>query len=384
MPEKMISVKLSVESEKVKDELRELISSMEWFHLLEDDAPSSCDLLIFEIGQNGQNAQEEFQLIREMLNSGLAREIYLTSSSLEPEILLQALRAGAKEFFPQPIKREEVRGALLEFKVRRGEAKIDGEKQKEGKIIYAIGSKGGVGTSTVAVNLATSLKDSKGSPSVALIDMNLLSGEIPIFLDIEPAFSWGEVFGNISRLDPTYLMSILSKHSSGICVLPSPKPFDGLEVTTPELIETLLGLMRKMFDYIVIDGGQSLGDISLKVMEMSDVVLLISILNVPCITNVKRLLWTFQRLGYPQRENIRIIVNRNNGKSEISAKEAEKNINHKIFWLIPNDYTTTMSAINQGKTISSMARESRIRKNFEELALSLSEKGNWRVGVGVE
>ena len=376
MAEEKISVKLSVKSEKVRDELEELISSMEWFHLHEDDASSPCDLLIYEIGQNGHNPQEEFRLIREMLNSGVAGEIYLTSSSLEPEILLQALRAGAKEFFPQPIKREEVKGALLEFKVRRGEARSDGEKQKEGKIIYAIGSKGGVGTSTVAVNLAASLKDSKGSPSVAVIDMNLLSGEIPIFLDIEPAFSWGEVFVNISRLDPTYLMSILSKHSSGIYVLPSPKPFDGLEVTTPELIETLLGLMRKMFDYIVIDGGQSLGDISLKVLEMSDVVLLISILNVPCLSNVKRLLWTFQKLGYPQRENIRIIVNRNNGKSEISAKEAEKTIDNKIFWLIPNDYGTTMSAINQGKTISSMARESRIRKNFEELALSLSEKGN--------
>jgi pilus assembly protein CpaE len=376
MPGKMISVKLSVKSKQVRDELEELISSMEWLHLHENDAPSSCDLLIYEIGQNGLNPQEEFQLVRETLKSGVAREIYLTSSSLEPEILLQALRAGAKEFFPQPIKREEVKGALLELKVRRGEVKIDGEKQKEGKIIYAIGSKGGVGTSTVAVNLAASLKDSKGSPSVVLIDMNLLSGEIPIFLDIEAAFSWGEVFGNISRLDSTYLMSILSKHSSGIYVLPSPKPFDGLEVATPELIETLLGLMRKMFDYIVIDGGQSLGDISLKFLEMSDLVLLISILNVPCLTNVKRLLWTFQRLGYPEREKIKIIVNRNSGKSEISAKEAEKSINNKIFWLIPNDYGTTMSAINQGKTISSMARESRIRKNFEELALSLSEKGN--------
>jgi pilus assembly protein CpaE len=376
MAEEKISVKLSVKSEKVKDELEELISSMEWFHLHESDSPSPCDLLIYEIGQNGYNPQEEFQFIREMLNSGVAREIYLTSSSLEPEILLQALRTGAKEFFPQPIKREEVSAALLEFKVRRGEVKSDGEKQKGGKIIYAIGSKGGVGTSTVAVNLAASLKDSKGFPSVALVDMNLLSGEIPIFLDIEPAFNWGEVFGNISRLDPTYLMSILSKHSSGIYVLPSPKPFDGLEVTTPELIETLLGLMRKMFDYIVIDGGQSLGDTSLKVLEMSDLVLLISILNVPCLANLKRLLWTFQRIGYPEREKIRIIVNRNNGKSEISAKEAEKSINDKIFWLIPNDYGTTMSAINQGKTISSLGRESRIRKNFEGLALSLLEKGN--------
>jgi pilus assembly protein CpaE len=221
----------------------------------------------------------------------------------------------------------------------------------------------------MAVNLATSLVESSPSPRVALIDMNLLFGEIPIFLNIESSFDWGGVARDISRLDPTFLMSILSKHASGVYVLPSPTGLDGVNVATPEIIEKILGLMRSVFDFIVIDGGQAIDDISLKILEMSDTVLLIGILSLPCLTNVKRLLWIFQKLGYPLLENIKIIINRHTDrKSVIPPEEAEKSINQKIFWFVPNDYPTTMSAINQGKTLSAVAPTAEVSKNLKSLA----------------
>jgi pilus assembly protein CpaE len=231
-----------------------------------------------------------------------------------------------------------------------------------------------VGTTTLAVNLATSLAELEGSPLVALIDMNLLFGEIPLFLDVKSVFNWGEVARNISRLDSTYLMSILSKHSSGVHVLPSPTGLDGVNVATPEIIEKLLGLMQNVFDFIVIDGGQSLDEISLKILEVSHTVLLVAILSLPCLTNIRRLLWMFQKLGYPQAENIKIIVSRYHKKSVISLKEAEETLNKKIFWLVPNDYSTTMSAINQGKTLSKVAQGAEVTKNLAELASAFSEK----------
>jgi pilus assembly protein CpaE len=243
------------------------------------------------------------------------------------------------------------------------------EKKTRGKIIDVIGSKGGVGNTTMAVNLATSLVESSPSPRVALIDMNLLFGEIPIFLNIESSFDWGGVARDISRLDPTFLMSILSKHASGVYVLPSPTGLDGVNVATPEIIEKILRLMRNVFDFIVIDGGQAIDDISLKILEMSDTVLLIGILSLPCLTNVKRLLWIFQKLGYPLLANIKIIINRHTDrKSVIPPEEAEKSINQKIFWFVPNDYPTTMSAINQGKTLSAVAPTAEVSKNLKSLA----------------
>jgi pilus assembly protein CpaE len=371
MAENPIVVKFEIKQQKVREELEAVISSVEGFRVETSNTPVQCDLLILEIGED---LKKEFQLIQNIQDSGTAREIFLTSSRMDPDLLIQVMRAGVNEFFPQPIKKEEVKAALLKLGERRKKVKYDGEKKK-GKIIDVIGSKGGVGNTTIAVNLAASLIEQADSRLVALIDMNLLFGEIPIFLNIESGFNWGEIARNMSRLDATFLMSILSKHSSGLYVLPSPTGLDGVNVATPEIIEKLLGLMRSVFDYIVIDGGQALDDISLKILEMSDTVLLVGILSLPCLTNVKRLLWIFQKLGYPQQENIRILINRHHRKNAVIApKEAEESINQKIFWFVPNDYPTTMSAINQGRTLGAVAHGAEVSRNLRELASKFIEK----------
>lgn len=371
MPEKTISIRLDIKNQTVRNELEEFISSMKGISLQRSETLEACDLLILEIGDD---LKKEFRFIHSIQESGMVQEIFLTSSRLDPDFLIQALKTGVKEFFSQPINREEVREALLKFKERKESVKLVPEKKKEGKIIYILGSKGGVGTTTVAVNLATSLIELEGSPSVALIDMNLIFGEIPIFLNIESGFNWGEIARNISRLDATYLMSILGKHPSGVKVLPSPTGLDGVNVATPEIIEKILSQMLSVFDFIVVDGGQSLDDISLKILEMSEIVFLVAILSLPCLTNVKRLLWTFQKLGYPPEGNIKIIISRYLKNSVITTKEAEESLKKEIFWLIPNDYLTTMSAINQGKTLASISRGAEISKSFQELASSFLEK----------
>ncbi len=373
MPEKNILVRLAIKNQKVREDFERMISSMEGFHLQKSNPPASSDLLILEIGND--DLEKEFQLIHSIQASGNVREIFLTSSRLDPDLLIKALRAGAKEFFPQPIKKDEVMSALLKFKERRDSIKLVEGKKHRGKIIDVVGSKGGVGTTTIAVNLATSLIESRNSLSVALIDMNLLFGEIPTFLNINAAFNWGEVAKNITRLDPTYLMSILSKHPSGLYILPSPTGLDGINIATPEIIEKLLVLMLNVFDFIIIDGGQSLDNISLKILEMSDHLLLVAILSLPCITNIKRLLWTFQKLGYPREENIKIIMSRYHNKSLISIRDAEQSIKKDIFWTVPNDYPATMAAINQGKSLRSVAQGAEVTKNLRELASALLGKG---------
>lgn len=372
MSKNTISVRLEIKKQNVKEELEKIVSSMEGFHLQKSGTSLPCDLLILEIVED---LKKEFQLVHSLQANGTGMEVFLTSSHFESSLLIQALRAGAKEFFFQPIQEEEVRDALLRFKERKESGKFSGENRKRGKIIHIIGIKGGVGATTVAVNLATSLAGLEESLSVELIDMNTLFGEIPVFLDIESAFNWGDVARNISRVDSTYLLSILSRHSSGVHVLPSYTGLDGANVATPEMIEKLLNLMRALFDFIVIDGGQSLDDISLKILEMSDTVLLVGVLSLPCLTNLKRLLWTFHRSGYPPEVKVKILISHYHKKSLISLKEAEEIIRKKISWTIPNDYPTTMSAINQGKTLSEVAHGAEISRNIKELASTFLERG---------
>jgi pilus assembly protein CpaE len=138
-----------------------------------------------------------------------------------------------------------------------------------------------------------------------------------------------------------------------------------------------------MFDFVVIDGGQSLGDMSLKILELSDTVLLISILSLPCLSNTNKLLRTFHDLGFPPKENIKLLINRYLKKSDISIKDAETSLTKEIFWAIPNDYQTAITATNRGKALSQFAPREEITRSFRNLAAELGpesekqEKKGW-------
>ena len=387
-----ISVRLEIKSGKAREDLEAAVASLEGFRLEKRcDSPSSDCLVILEIGNDGADLQKELQAIHLIQDSGGGQEIFLTSPRFEPNLLLAAMRAGAREFFPQPINRNEVRSALLKFKEWRAGRKACAVGKKT-RIVNVIGSKGGIGTTTIAVNLATGVAelpiDSGNRPSVVLVDMNLLFGQISLFLNVEPAFDWGQACQDISRVDSTYLMTLLSKHRSGIYVLPSPTGLEGLNGATPEAVGKLLTTLRGAFDFVVIDAGHHFDGVSAKVLESADTVLLVTLLDLPNLTNLKRLLTTFERLGYPQKENIKIVANRYHRKSKafLSVEEAEESIGRKIFWLVPNDYHVTMSAINQGKSLAGIDPKAEIARSIRELAFSFLPKGEndvaqsaWRI-----
>ena len=372
MADNIATVWLEIKNKKVRDEMSDIVSSVPGFAVQKSSDLEDCDILVIELGED---CKRDCQNISSLLNSGAVKDIFLILPRTEPEVLLQAMRSGAREFFTMPVNREDVVQALLKFKEKNRSIASSEKSRKKGKIINIVGSKGGIGTTTLAVNFAASLLDSPGPrKSVALIDMNLLFGDIPLFLDIESAFNWGEVAKNISRLDSTYLMSILSKHSSGLYFLPSPTKIDGVHVASSEIIRKLLHLMQKDFDYIVIDSGQSLDEMSLKVLELSDTVLVNSILSLPCLVNVKRLVETFRRLGYPADEKVKVVINRYHKNSLISLKEAEKGIAKRIYWQVPNDFQTTISAINQGKTLADVAGKADITQNIRELVSKVTQR----------
>lgn len=263
-----------------------------------------------------------------------------------------------------------IKDALETFKEKR--LLMTGkEALNNGQVIYVIGSKGGVGATTVAVNLAASFSQKKRIQSVALIDMNLLFGDIPLFLNIEPKYNWSEIAKNISRLDFTFLNHILSIDESGLCVLPSPSYLSKQYAAKPDILEQLLIVMQHMFDYIVIDGGQSLSSISQKILEMSNTVLLVTALNLPCLLNANKLLKTFHNLDFPPEQHIKVIANRFIKLSDISLRDAEISLEKKIFWTIPNDFKTTMTALNRGKALIQSAPRKEITQNFKELAAKL-------------
>jgi pilus assembly protein CpaE len=381
MTDKTISINLVIKNESLKRTFEDIIASIKGLEVLASASPPPVDLLIIELG--GQ-IDREFELIRTLLDSGGAGEVFIASANTNPGVLLRAIKTGVKEYFSLPLKEEEVSQALQELRDKKTKSAAS-PPAKSGKILDVIGSKGGVGSTTIAVNLAAELATSHPQWSVALVDMNMLFGDIPLFLEIQPKYHWGEITKNIDRLDATFLMNILVQHQSGVHVLPSPGYLNGYPSPTPETIEHLLGHMQKLFDVVIIDGGQSLNKTSLRTLEISDTVLLVSLLSLPCMSNSNKILKSFDNLKLIPKENIRLVVNRYLKNSEISLKDAQESIQQDVFWIIPNDYRTTMAAINQGKTINEIASKSDIMKSLQGLSdalfpqQGLPEKKRWKL-----
>ena len=371
MAPETISLRFKMKNQKAQADFEEALVPSNGFHIQKPGEFGSCDVLILEIGDD---PEKDLQFATAVKTSGIASHVFLTAASTDQEILLGALRVGAGGFFPQPVNKEEVRNTLLKLKGQKGIGLAGKGPARRGKIIDVFAGKGGVGATTVAVNLATSLMEMEDVQTVALVDINAPFGDIPLFLNIEPPiFDWMEVTKNINRLDSTYLMSILCKHASGVYVLPSPTvPVDDANI--PKVMDILMKLMRTMFDFIIVDSGHATDETSRAILKLSDKVLLVTVLSLPSLINVKRLQSIFRKLGYPFEENVEIVVNRSNQKASVSMEEAEETLNKKIYWGIPNDYRATMSAINQGKPLGLIAYGAETATKMRGLAAIISGK----------
>ncbi len=364
-----IAIKLNVKNRATGLDLEETILSVPGFRINANGSPS--DIVVMEIGHD---LDEEFKAVESIRAKGLAREVFLTSSSKDPEVLLKALKMGVKEFFPQPLNKEEITASLVKYRKSIETTRSESAKEKKGVLISVMGSKGGVGATTTAVNLAVSLQQMAEGKSVALLDMNALLGGVHIFLDIKNSFTWAEGARDIARVDSTYLLNTLYKHPSGIYVLPAPTKPLGIEAATPDTMERFLGHMRSTFDIVVIDSCKSFDDLSQRMFALSNTILIVSELNILSVVNAKRLLETLDGLGLSYGKEINVVINRYQKKTMVAPGEAEKTLGKKIVSMIPNDYETTMSAINTGKTISDTALKSAVTENFRELAAHLLHK----------
>lgn len=363
-----ITAFLDMDATPVRRVFEECLSEDGDFEVL-GDGEEFADLLIRQLDTG--RGEQELEEVAEIVARRGEREVFLTAAAYDAEILMRVMRQGVREFFPQPVDHEELRMALWRFKARR-EGRLGTHGGKQGRILNVFGAKGGVGTTSIAVNLAAACLTHKPGATVALMDMNLPFGEAQLFLDITPKYHWGEVLGNISRLDATYLMSVMSRHPSGLYLLAPPSRLDDLQMATPENISRLLELMRQIFDTVVIDLGMYLDEITLKVMDISDAIVLVCVQNLPCLANVRRFLDNIRHAESGLEEKLRIVVNRHLEDSELVVDDMEKALGQPVFWRVPNDYRTTLTAINQGKTLLAAAPKSPVTRALTELAESLA------------
>ncbi len=310
------------------------------------------------------DAEKALALIEKIRETSPNCSILVISSTTDGQLILRTMRAGAKEFLTQPLKFEDLVAALE----RLGSQKFGGEGRTRGCTVIAVaGVTGGVGTTSVAVNLGCALAADSAN-TVALVDLDLSLGDADVFLDTIPDYTLVDVAQNITRLDFTLLKRSLTRHSSGLYLLPRPEQLQDAQHINPERLHRVIGLLKATFSHLIIDISKAYNPIDFVALESAKHVLMVTQLDLPCLRNVVRLLSSFDD-HEGLKDKVKIVVNRvglSNGP--ISVKKAQETVGREVFWQIPNDYRVMVDVRNNGVPLINHAPRAAITQSIIGLA----------------
>jgi len=315
------------------------------------------------------DAEKALSLIENLKELAPGCSILVVSGSTDGQVILQAMRAGAKEFLTQPLTVEDLVSAIQRIGHQQ-HSSGDG-KSRDSTVIAVAGATGGVGTTSVAVNLGCIL-GKRPEHSVALIDLDLSLGDADVFLDTIPDYTLVDVAQNISRLDFSLLKRSLTKHSSGLYLLPRPIQLQDTALVSPHDFDRVIGLLKATFSHLIFDLSKGYTELDMVAMQAADHILLVTQLDLPCLRNVVRLLMSLEEID-GMKDKIRIVMNRvglENG--QISMKKAQETIDRKIFKQLPNDYRVMAEVRNNGVPLIEGAPRANLTQAMLELAANLA------------
>ncbi len=311
---------------------------------------------------------QAIELISSLGQSDPTSVVLPASVAADSNLILRSIRAGAREFLTLPTEAAE----LLEIITRlfRGREDASVSAAKGPQIITVTGAAGGVGCTSVAVNLATSLAASNEHETI-LLDFDLMFGSVDACLDIIPDNTLFNVVQNFDRLDLTLLKRSMIRHPSGLYVLPHPVALEDAAKIDPETLRRLLGLLKAAFPSLVIDTSKGLQSSDFVAFELADVILMVIVLDLTCLRNTARLLNLFKQFeGMVDR--VKLVVNRAGSvESEISLKKAEETLRMPISWHIPVAVKQFQNARIRGVPLSDVAAGTRPHQAILEIARSL-------------
>lgn len=293
-------------------------------------------------------------------------QIVITSTDYSTDNIVKAMRLGAKEFLPKPLIKDDLKRVLTLLQ------KIEPEEESASKIIAVYSNKGGIGKTTVAVNLAAEIARTTGDKT-ALVDLNLQLGDVSTFLNFNPTFDVSYVINNLMDKKEDALIKAFEQYkSTNLYVLSDPNYIEQSECITPQKIEKLFSALKKVFPFIVVDLSSNIDENSLKILDISDLILFTTIVNIPAIRNAQRCLNLFKSRRYPQ-DKVKVVLNRYMENDEIKLEDIETTLGEKVYWKIPNNYFSIMEAINKGVTVSEVSTNSNIANSFRDFAGKIAD-----------
>ncbi len=296
--------------------------------------------------------------------------VIIMSVQGEMEYVKKAMTAGARDFLSKPFNGDELARTILrtyDLEARRREKSAVPKPHEEikSKVITVFSTKGGVGKTTIASNLAVCIARTT-KKRVALIDLDLQFGDIAIMLNVSVKNTISDLIKEIGQIDSGIMEEYLVTHFSGVKVLPAPIKPEYAEYITSNHVEKIINTLREYYHYIVIDTSASFHETVLTSLDMSDRILLVSTLDLPTIKNVKAGLDVMETLHYP-KEKIHIVLNKASEQYGIKYKDFENTLRHPISAYIPEDSQTVITSANKGFPFVMTRTETKVAKAVMEI-----------------
>jgi len=288
--------------------------------------------------------------------------IFAVGSLSQPQVIVNAMRAGAREFIERPTTTTDLLEAFVRLTTAQRRVRQEGPR---GKVFSVLNAKGGNGATTVAVNLALALHGSHGH--TALVDVAPL-GHAALHMNLKPVFNVADAMRNLHRMDASLLESFMTRHSGGLQLLAGPNVPAAVDPSTAEFVR-LFDMMVTHYRYVVVDASSRFDAASRLIANLSEVVLLVACPDVASLWSAARVQQYLGETG--SRERVRLVLNRFRKVPGFSEADAEAAVGAKLLWRVPNQYFAVSSSIDRGTPVMDQ-RGSEIARCFAGLAHELT------------
>jgi pilus assembly protein CpaE len=318
------------------------------------------DLVIVELP--GDVADRAIQAIHEVAELVPDAAIFATGQATSAEFVIQVIRAGAAQFLSRPVERDDVLTAL--DKLSRGR-RAPAAPRLSGRIISVFATKGGLGATTLATNLAVCLAGKRPDRTL-LVDFDTRQSDVRTLLSVRSPYSVLDALENLERMDDAYLRGLLTRHDSGLMVLPGPAKIERTAPST-EQIQAALEILRSHFVHVVADLRHDFDLGTLATLEASDTVLFLTGPTVSGIRSAAAGIAAFRSFGL-NLNKVKVVLMREDTGGDVTLKHVREALGVPVFWKTPSDYQAVVSAINTGEPVVTASPRSKVSKNLRELA----------------
>lgn len=329
------------------------------------------DLLLLPLDMVGDG----LGTLEQALRSDPAMSVVGTGPTADPELILRGLRLGAHEFLVRPAAARELVTAI-----ERAQRRVSPDGRR-GRILAVYSPKGGMGVTTVAINLAVACAAAAPRQRVALIDLTEDDPDIRLFLNLAPVYDIADLLARGDDIDGSVVASILTEHPSGVWVLPAIE-HGGRGGLDAAAVTSMLAHLRAHFDILIVDADSSRRPHVLAALDAAHQVLLVTQLSLPALRSAQQASQWLRERGYSD-DKVQVVMNRVSGGDAVSLADARDVLGRDIAHTLPNDHRSCTTAVARGVALRQATPEARLTKRFEAFAAQVLDSAPAAVALPV-